>query len=81
MRTLLRARTPALHLSEDRLDDVGFALDTGKLHIQALHLHGEPAVIDAEQVQNRRVQIAHVHRVLDDVVAEIVGLRRKRRRL
>src|SRR5207249_6642269 len=30
--------------------------------------------MDAELVQNRRLQIAHVYRIPDDVVAELVGL-------
>ena len=34
---------------------------------------GEPLVVDAEQVQDRGLQIVDVDGVLDDVVAEVVG--------
>jgi len=34
----------------------------------------EPLVIDAHQVQDGGIEIVDVHRVLDDVVAELVGL-------
>ena len=49
-------------------------LDSGELLIEALVLVREAFVVDAERVQQRGLQIAHVHRVVDDVVGEFVGL-------
>ena len=37
--------------------------------IQALELHGQALVIDAQQVQHRRMEIGHGHGVLDRGVA------------
>ena len=34
----------------------------------------QPFVVDAEQMEQRGLQVVHVHRVLYDVVAEVVGL-------
>ena len=39
----------------------------------ALEFVCQPRVIDAQAVQNRRLQIVHVDRILGDVVAVIVG--------
>ena len=41
---------------------------------QALELERQPLVVDAQAVQDRGVQVVDVDRVLDDVVAEVVGL-------
>ena len=41
--------------------------------VAALVLERQPGVVDAQAVQDRRVQIVHVHRIRGDVVAEIVG--------
>ena len=46
----------------------------GQAEASALELVRQPRVIDAEAVQDRRVQIVDVDRILDDVVAVIVGL-------
>ena len=35
---------------------------------------GEPLVVEAQQVQDRGVEIVDMDRVFDDVVGEIVGL-------
>jgi Kef-type K+ transport system membrane component KefB len=39
-----------------------------------LVLEHEPLVVDAEQVQQRRLEVVDVHRVTHHVVAELVGL-------
>ena len=51
----------------------------GRLHtceflIKALKRERQPFVIDADLVQNGGVEIAHVNRVLGDVVTEVIGL-------
>ena len=51
-----------------------FARDVGQAEVAALELVGQLFVVDTESVQHRRLQVVHVHRVLDDVVAVIVGL-------
>ena len=45
----------------------------GEPEVTALESVGEPGVVDAEQVQNRRLEIVRVDWVLRDVVAEVVG--------
>ena len=55
------------------LDDARL-LDAGQPLIEPLVAVGEALVVDAEQVQHRGVEVADVDRVLDDVVAEVVGL-------
>ncbi len=42
----------------------------------ALELEGQLRVVDAQAVQDRGVQVVDVDRIADDVVAEVVGLRR-----
>ena len=37
-------------------------------------LESQLGVVDAEQLQNRGMQVMHVHRVFGDVVTKIVGL-------
>ena len=49
-------------------------LDAGQPLVEALELEREPLVVDAQAVQDRGVQVVDVDRVLDDVVAEVVGL-------
>src|SRR5262245_26198369 len=49
-------------------------LAAGEALVEALMLYAETLVVEAEQVQNRRVEVANVDRVFDDVVAEVVGL-------
>ena len=57
---------------EDRLVDD--SLDVGQPHVAAGVAIGQALVVEPEQVEDRRVQIVHVHRVLDGLVAELVGL-------
>jgi N-sulfoglucosamine sulfohydrolase len=59
---LATARRPAEELYDLRTDPAQLKNVAGAL------------VVDAEQVQQRRVEVVHVHRVRDDVVAEVVGL-------
>src|SRR5919108_6384854 len=49
-------------------------LDACQALIQSLIAHREPAVVEAQQMQDRGMEVADVHGVLDDVVGEIVGL-------
>src|SRR6266705_160388 len=47
--------------------------DAGEPHVEALHFVSQPFVIDAEAVQNRRIQIVNMNRVFHDVVAKLVS--------
>src|SRR5881394_237879 len=49
-------------------------MNVGQAEVAALKPVGELFMVDAEALENRRVQIMNVHRVLDDVVAVIVRL-------
>ena len=49
-------------------------LDAGEPLVEALVAVGEPLVVEAEQLQRGRVEVADVNRVLDDVVGKVVGL-------
>src|SRR5262245_18263770 len=48
--------------------------DTCQPLVQALIFHAEPLVVEAEQVQDGRVEIADVDWILDNVVYEVLGL-------
>ena len=50
------------------------AVDVGEPVVAALETVGEPLVIEAEQVHDRRLQIVHVHLILRDAEPELVGL-------
>ena len=71
------AVTPRLR--HDDVDDL--PVDVRQPEVPALVREGQPRVVDAEQVQHRRVQVVDVHRVLDDVEGEVVGLAVGRARL
>src|SRR5262245_50265345 len=47
-------------------------LDARTPHIQAAELVREACVVDSETVQDRRVEITQVHRILRDIVAEVI---------
>ena len=64
----------AAGLRDQRLADRLRRLDAGQPLVEALVVVREPLVVDAQQVQDRRVEVADVERVLDDVVAEVVRL-------
>ena len=49
-------------------------LHAGELLVEPQMAVGEPLVIETEQVQDRGMEVADVHWVLDDVVGEVVGL-------
>ncbi len=49
-------------------------LDTGQLLIQALKAVRKPLVIDTQLMKNRRVHIANMNRVFQDVVTVIIRL-------
>ena len=55
-------------LTNQSLDDV--AMHIGQTVITALESVGQPLVIDAQQMKQRRVQIVDVHSVLDDIERE-----------
>ena len=68
-----RARSRHRDSSQDSLDRM-VLFDAGQSHVEPLELEAQPAVVDAQAVQDRGVQVVDVHRVVDDVVAEFVGL-------
>ena len=49
------------------------AMHIGQPEVAAGVAVGEPGVVEAEQVQDRGVQVVDVHGVLDGLVAEFVG--------
>ncbi len=51
-----------------------FAMDIRQPEMPALELVSQALVVDAQAVQQRRLQIVDMHRVLHDVVAIVVGL-------
>lgn len=57
---------------EDRVDD--FAVYIRQSEVAALEAIGEAFVVDAEEVQERRVEIVNVHGVLHYVVSQLVRL-------
>src|SRR5687767_8517836 len=48
--------------------------DIGQAKSASLVAEGQALVVESQQVQNRRVQVANVHAVLGGMVAEVVGL-------
>ena len=58
-------------LGEDRLNEL--AVHISEPEIATLKSIGQFFVIEAEQMQNRRVQIVHVHFVAHDPEAEFIG--------
>ena len=70
-RRRLQLRHSFLH--DDLLDRLGRYLGASEPLIESAVFHRESVVVDAQQMQNRRVQIANVDRILEDVVAELVG--------
>ena len=49
------------------------AVHVGQPEVAALEAEGQAGVVEAQQVQDRRLQVVDVDRVLDDVVADLVG--------
>ena len=58
-------------LCQHSLDEL--AVDVGEAEIAALVFVGEPRVVDAEEMQDRGVEVVDVDAVGRDVVAEVVG--------
>ncbi len=54
------------------MDDL--AVDVGQAKVAAGVAIDQPGVVDSHQVQDRRVVVVDVHRIGDDVDAELVGL-------
>src|ERR1043165_8569874 len=50
------------------------AMDVGQTVMPALETIGQSLVINPEAIKNRRLQIMHMNRVLDNVEGEIIGL-------
>ena len=57
---------------EEPLDDP--AADVGQAEVAALEAVGQPQVVEAEQVEDRRLDVVDVDAVLDAREAELVGL-------
>ena len=66
---IMGAPTP----SSDEFADDPALLNPGEPLVETLMPVGEPAMVAAEELQDRGVEIPDVHRVLDDVVAKLVG--------
>ena len=58
-------------LSENFLDH--FAMHIGQAKVAALKRERQPGVVDTKAIQYRGVEIVHVDRLFNDVVAELVG--------
>ena len=53
---------------------------TGQFLVQALESESQLVVVDAQAMQNRCIEISHMHRVFHDVIAVVVRLPEWRRR-
>src|SRR5712692_10933989 len=56
----------------DGLRDDSAAVDRGPL-VAPVVLEGEPTMVEAQQVQNRRVHVVHVARLVDDPHPDLIG--------
>ena len=65
-------------LGQDLPDHV--AVDVGEPARRAVVVVGEPLVVEAEQVEDRGVEVVDVDDVLDGLVAELVGRAEAERR-
>ena len=66
-------QSPNVAFSDENIfDHVGF-FDAGEAGVEAAEGVGEAFVVDAEDVEDRGVEVAEVDRVFGDVVAEVVG--------
>ena len=75
-----RVPNPGLPSGEQFADDAG-GFDAGELGVEALELERQPLVVEAEQVQDRGVQVVDVDAVLRGVEAELVALAEREARL
>lgn len=69
---------PRLHSGDEVMDHLG-RHHSSQFLIETLKLEGQPVVIEAELVQHRRVEVADMDRIFDDVVGEVVGFRTRAR--
>src|SRR5206468_2863130 len=67
-----RERSGEKSISRDQLRNNFCGNDTRQFLFETLKLERESFVIDAEQAQHGRVEIAHMDRVFHDVIAKIV---------
>ncbi len=65
-------RAPDIRSGQQRLHDV--SVNVGQPVVAAFVAVGELFVIDAHQVQQRGVEVMHMHGIAHDVVAKLVGL-------
>ena len=79
-RTLVSSHFSGLRpnpLREDPVDDANWPFrDTrriGQREVPPLKRIGQARMVDTEQVQHRGVKVVDVHRILDDIEAEVVG--------
>ena len=49
------------------------SMHIGQPVLASLVLEGQLLVVDAQQMENRRIEVMHMDRVLCNVVAEIIG--------
>src|SRR3954447_20912875 len=56
---------------EDRRDDL--AVDVGQAHVAAAEAGGEPLVVEAQEVEDRGVEVVDLDLVFDGVIAVVVG--------
>ncbi len=59
--------------SRQQLGDHPGRFDAGEADVQPLKLIAQPRVIDAAEVEDRRMEIAHVQHIVHGAVAELVG--------
>src|SRR5687768_15520321 len=72
----LRDPSEYLRMTNGQLGQHGlhdFAVHVGQAEPAALELVGQTFVVDAEDAQDRRLEVVHVDAVGRDVVAELVG--------
>src|SRR5262245_66301128 len=69
---MTRDQGPGTHESGEQLTD-DLSADIGQAELASLESVGESLVIQSHQMEDRRVEIVNFDRILDDVVAEIVG--------
>ena len=67
----MRKMTNREFLPADRLHNL--PVHVGQSEMPALKFEGQPLVVDTQALQDRGVQVADMNRILDDIVAEIVG--------
>ena len=60
--------------SGQKLFDHVRRLDAGQALVEPLVAVREPAMVEPQELEHGGVEVADVHRVLDDVVGEVVGL-------